>query len=93
MADELPKASRPASAPRATASSAPDVPDVVTYSREELVENSRAYLNVSPAAVVGALAGERKKNFELDEAVQLVKDYLGRPVDVDQGQPDPEEED
>lgn len=90
---ETPKASPPAAATRPTQSSAPQEPEKATYSVDELVDDARGLVNASPAAVRGALGGHRKKNFELDEAAKLVKAWQGKTVEVDQGEPEPEEAD
>lgn len=65
-----------------TASKA-DEPTAPTYSVERLVAESEAFLNVPSFVAVGAFSSERKKNFTLDEAKKLVKDFLKKPEDKD----------
>lgn len=49
------------------------------YDVAALQERSLGLLNTSPHVVAGALAGESKKTFTLEEAEKLCKDFLKRP--------------
>jgi phage protein D len=46
------------------------------YTVEELIEAARGWLDCSPVAAAGALSGTQKKSFTIDEAKQMVSDFL-----------------
>lgn len=68
-------------AQRGSQSNPENVPDEVRYSVEELMEGARHLLRVPAPAVAGALSGESRKTFTLDEAKTLVDEFLGREVE------------
>lgn len=53
------------------------------YDRDELIASSRAFADVSPPVMAGALANESRKTFTVEQTKKLVSDYLKRPVEVD----------
>lgn len=65
-------------AKRGTQSSPDAEPEVVRYSIEALREDSVQLLGVTEPAVVGALFGETRKTFTLDEMKRLVEKFLKR---------------
>ena len=66
--------------PRASQSSPDNPPEERRYPIESLIEGSRGYLGVSPAAASGAFTGSRKQTYTIDEARELVNEFLGREV-------------
>lgn len=80
--DTPPKADQAAAKPRGSQSSPDNPPEEQRFTVEELRSGARGLLNTSPHAVAGALSGERKKTFTLDEAEAAVKAFLKREVEV-----------
>jgi hypothetical protein len=68
---------------RGSQSSPERVPEEVRYDLDELREQSQLLLGVSPAALAGALIGERRKSLTLDEARDAVAEFMGRDEEKD----------
>lgn len=79
MAETSPKAQR--TAPQSQNPETENPVEEVKYEAAYLQTNARSLLRTSPFLVAGALAAERKKNFTLEEAEGLVRDYVKRPVE------------
>lgn len=54
--------------------------------RDRLIAEADDFLGHPPHVVAGALANERRKSFTLDETKDLIRDFLKRPVEVDNGE-------
>ena len=50
------------------------------YSREELLANAEALFSVKPEVLAGALHGNERKELTIEEAKQLVDQFLKRKV-------------
>ncbi|WP_084665619.1 hypothetical protein [Thermanaeromonas toyohensis] len=50
------------------------------YSREELISNAEVLFGVKPEVLAGALYGNDRKEFTIDEMRQLIKAFLERRV-------------
>lgn len=74
--DKAAASGSPATAPRTT--------EEPRFLVEELIDNARGYLDVPSWDAAGALNGVRTKTLPLAEAKSLVKDFLKRPVEMDQ---------
>jgi hypothetical protein len=62
-------------------------PKPPTYSAQELADEG--YLSPHPPyVVIGALAGERRENFTVEQAQAVVEKWLKKPIEVEQAQPD-----
>lgn len=62
-----------------------------TYTAQELA--SEGFLpEFRPYEVIGALSGERRENFTVDQARPIVEKWLKREVVVEQAEPDGDEE-
>lgn len=83
MADDeaTPDRAQEKSAKRGTQSNPERQPEEVRYSVEDLKENARGLLDVSPHAVAGAFSDTDQKTFTLDAAAKRVNDFLKRPVE------------
>lgn len=66
--------------PRAAQSSPHNTPEERRYPIASLIEGARGYLGVSPAAVSGAFTGSRKQTYTINEARELVNEFLSREV-------------
>lgn len=50
------------------------------YSLQEMLENSVAILGVKPEVLVGAIAGMEQDAFRIEEAEELVQQFLRKKV-------------
>ena len=69
-----------------TKDAASEAEEVPTYSTERLIEEGVDFLGHPPHVVAGAFEakGGSKKNYTVDEAKKIVKDWLKSPVEVDE---------
>lgn len=68
---------------KAQPSEAKQEDEAPTFHMDALIRRAPEYFGEQSHIVAGALAGQGKKNFTIDEGKQLIKDWLKKPVEVE----------